>query len=131
MTGFPLLLDLRDRPVLVVGAGAVGTRRALALAAAGARVRVVAPQPSEALTGVEIERREYRVDDLDGVWLVLACTSDPEVNAAVAAAARDRQIFCVRADDASGGTARSFAADTRRSRSIPMLSLCRRAVISI
>jgi len=106
VTGFPLLLDLRDRPVLVVGAGAVGTRRALALAAAGAHVRVVAPEPSEALTGVEIERREYRVDDLDGVWLVLACTSDPTINAAVAAEARERQIFCVRADDASGGTAR-------------------------
>ena len=110
MTGYALLLDLRGRPVLVVGAGAVGTRRALALVEAGARVRVVAPHVSDALVdapaGVEIERRGYRADDLDGMWLVVACTSDPEVNATVAAEAGSRQIFCVRADDASGGTAR-------------------------
>ena len=41
-TGYPLLLDLTGRRVLVVGAGAVGARRAVALADAGARVEVVA-----------------------------------------------------------------------------------------
>ena len=86
--------------------GAVGTRRATALAEAGARVTVVAPEVDEALTGVEIEQREYRESDLDGVWLVVACTSDPAVNASVAAAAHERRVFCVRADDATGGTAR-------------------------
>ena len=43
MTGYPLLLDLRDREVLVVGGGAVAARRVAALADAGARVVVVAP----------------------------------------------------------------------------------------
>jgi uroporphyrin-III C-methyltransferase/precorrin-2 dehydrogenase/sirohydrochlorin ferrochelatase len=106
VTGFPLLLDLRDRAVLVVGAGVVGTRRAAALVEAGARVTVVAPEVNDALTGVEIEHREYRDGDLDGMWLVIACTSDPAVNASIAAAALERRIFCVRADDATGGTAR-------------------------
>ena len=69
-------------------AGAVATRRAAALVEAGARVTVVAPEVNDALSGVEVrQRREYRDGDLDGAWLVLACTSDPAVNAAVAAAA--------------------------------------------
>jgi uroporphyrin-III C-methyltransferase/precorrin-2 dehydrogenase/sirohydrochlorin ferrochelatase len=47
--------------------------------------------------------------DIDGGWLVLACTHDPPVNAAGAAAAAGRQVFCVRSDSAAGGTARTPA----------------------
>jgi uroporphyrin-III C-methyltransferase/precorrin-2 dehydrogenase/sirohydrochlorin ferrochelatase len=45
-------------------------------------------------------------EDLDGVWLAVACTDDAAVNAAVAAGAAQRRIFCVRADAAPEGTAR-------------------------
>ena len=83
--------------MVVVGAGTVGTRRAQALRDAGADVVVVtAADP-------------FRPADLDGAWLAMACTDDPDVNAAVAAAAEARQIFCVRADLADGGTARTSA----------------------
>lgn len=115
MAGFPLLLDLRDKDVLVVGAGAVASRRISSLQAAGARVRVVTTQvrPGSDLGGAEVSLREFRAADLDGAWLVMACTSDPAVNAAVAAAAEQRGIFCVRADDATGGTARVPAVAVR------------------
>jgi uroporphyrin-III C-methyltransferase/precorrin-2 dehydrogenase/sirohydrochlorin ferrochelatase len=49
--------------------------------------------------------RPYRAGDLDGAWYVLAATDDGEVNAAVAAAAEGARVFCVRADDAPGGSA--------------------------
>ena len=39
---YPIWLDLRDVPVLVVGAGPVAARKVEGLAAAGAVVRVVA-----------------------------------------------------------------------------------------
>jgi uroporphyrin-III C-methyltransferase/precorrin-2 dehydrogenase/sirohydrochlorin ferrochelatase len=97
VNGFPLLLDLRGRRVVVVGAGAVGARRAAALRDAGAEVAVVTAD------------RPFLPADLDGAWLALACTDDPDVNAGVAAAAHERRIFCVRADDAGGGTARTSA----------------------
>jgi len=106
MTGYPLLLDLRDRDVLVVGAGAVAARRIPALVEAGARVRVVAPQVSEAISNVAVFRRAFEPEDLSGAWLVLACTDDPSVNAAVASAAAAGGVFCVRADSAADGTAR-------------------------
>ena len=46
---YPVWLDLRDVPVLVVGAGPVAARKVEGLAAAGAAVRVVATTVSEAL----------------------------------------------------------------------------------
>ena len=106
VTGYPLLLDLTGRRVVVVGAGAVGTRRIRGLVDAGADVVVVAPEVGELPDGVTVRRRTFERADLSGAWLVHACTSDPEVNAEIAAAAAERGMFCVRADRATGGTAR-------------------------
>jgi uroporphyrin-III C-methyltransferase/precorrin-2 dehydrogenase/sirohydrochlorin ferrochelatase len=113
--GLPLLLDVAGRRVVVVGGGKVAARRVRSLLEAGAQVHVVAAEtPAEFPEDeVAVERRPFRASDLDGAWLALACTDDPAVNAAVAAQARARRIFCVRADEASGGTAR-MSAVTRR-----------------
>ena len=43
MTYYPIFLDLRGRPVLVVGAGKVALRKTRALVEAEAAVTVVAP----------------------------------------------------------------------------------------
>ncbi len=48
MNHFPVFLELRDRPVLVVGGTAMAARRCKAVVTAGARVRVVAPALSPA-----------------------------------------------------------------------------------
>jgi siroheme synthase (precorrin-2 oxidase/ferrochelatase) len=71
--------------VLVVGGGAVAARRARSLVEAGADVRVVAVEVTAALPDVPVERRAFADDDVDGAWLVLACTG--VVDAAVAAPA--------------------------------------------
>lgn len=104
-------LDLAGRRVVVVGAGTVAQRRLPRLVAAGADVLVIAPQATPAVeamaTAGELswQRRSYADGDLDGAWYALACTSQPAVNAAVAAEAQRRRVFCVRADDATGGSA--------------------------
>ncbi len=105
----PLLLDVTGRRALVVGAGPVAARRISMLIEAGAQVRVVAPQVSDEVVslGVPVERREFEASDVDGAWLVFACTDVAAVNAAVAAAAEANGTFCVRADAATGGTART------------------------
>lgn len=95
---FPLHLDLRGRRVLVVGAGPVGVRRAAALLAAGARVSVVALEAPADLE-LPVEQRAFVPSDVDGCWLVLACTGT--VDAEVAGACEARQVWCVRADDAA------------------------------
>lgn len=105
-------LDLAGRRVLVVGGGAVGTRRALALAADGAHVTVVAPQLDPALAsapGVEAVARAVREADLEGVWLVVAATDSPEINTRVSGWAQARRLWCVQAADAGQGSARMVA----------------------
>jgi uroporphyrin-III C-methyltransferase / precorrin-2 dehydrogenase / sirohydrochlorin ferrochelatase len=105
-SGLPLLLDVTGRRVLVVGAGAVAARRIGRLVEAGAAVDVVAPQVSD---GVVVQQRDFEAADVDGAWLVFACTNVTAVNAAVGAAAEARGIFCVRADAAAHGSARTPA----------------------
>jgi uroporphyrin-III C-methyltransferase/precorrin-2 dehydrogenase/sirohydrochlorin ferrochelatase len=111
VTGYPLLLDLTGRRVVVVGGGAVALRRAGGLVEAGALVHVIAPSvlPALAALGVAVHRRRYADGDLAGAWLAHACTDDPAVNAAVAAEAERHRVPCVRADAAAGGTARTPA----------------------
>ncbi|MFN8447460.1 MAG: NAD(P)-dependent oxidoreductase [Anaerolineae bacterium] len=42
-SGYPMLLDLRDRPVSVCGGGNVAARKVRGLLDAGARVTVISP----------------------------------------------------------------------------------------
>ena len=95
---YPLFLDLTDRRVVVVGGGRVAVRRSRTLVDAGAHVVVVAPVIEEDIAAAEVHRREFEPSDVDGAWLVLACTDDEEVNAAVATAAAERGVWCARAD---------------------------------
>ncbi|WP_189054272.1 uroporphyrinogen-III C-methyltransferase [Longimycelium tulufanense] len=104
-------LDLAGRRVVVVGGGTVAQRRLPRLVAAGAAVDVIAPEVTPAVQAmadageVRWHRRGYAGGDLDGAWYALACTPDPEVNAAVVAEAESRRVFCVRADVAVAGSA--------------------------
>lgn len=109
MTGYPLLLDLSERRVLLVGGGAVAARRLPALLDAGATVTVVSPAvlPAIASSGVTVVARAYAPADLDGAWLVLSATDDAAVNEAVAADAHAARIWCVRADDGASSAART------------------------
>ncbi len=109
--GYPLGLRVAGRRVVVVGGGSVALRRATALVAAGADVRVVAPAVRPVLAdladrgALELARRAYEPGDLEGAWLAFACTSDPVANRAVASEAEQRRIWCVRADDAAASAA--------------------------
>jgi siroheme synthase-like protein len=89
-------LDLTGRSVLVVGAGRVALEKTEGLLAAGAAVTVVAPQilPAIADLGVEIIRRGYRTDDLDGKFLVVAATSTTAVNRRIFRDAESRALLC-------------------------------------
>jgi len=49
MRYFPLFLDIKDKPVLLVGGGEVAARKFHLLSDAGASITVVAPQLGEEL----------------------------------------------------------------------------------
>jgi len=99
---YPIFLDLRDRPVLVVGAGKVALRKTRGLVEAGARVTVVAPEwePGFASLPVQMVKRRFRTADLAGAWLVFAATDDRRTNRRISLAARAKGIFANIADSA-------------------------------
>jgi precorrin-2 dehydrogenase/sirohydrochlorin ferrochelatase len=85
MNLFPIFLKLEGRRCLVVGGGNVGTQKIAGLLDAGAQVTVVDPSPSVAVreflgSRVTWHARKYFPGDLDGVYLVIAATSDEEAN---------------------------------------------------
>ena len=102
---YPTALRLLGRPVLVVGGGPVAARRAKGLLDAGARVTVVAPLASDALSELAAsglltwEPRTYLSSDVDGVWFVQTATGVAAVDAQVAADAEAQRIWCVNASD--------------------------------
>ncbi|MEM7625918.1 MAG: NAD(P)-dependent oxidoreductase [Planctomycetota bacterium] len=103
----PVMLRLEGRRCVIVGGGAVAARRAAALVECGAEVVVVAPSMDEMLDRLLIERRDrgYAASDLDGAFLVVIATDDPDLNHRVAADAKELEVLINRADDADAADA--------------------------
>lgn len=108
-------VDLRDALVVVVGGGPGPARRTLALLAAGARVRVVAPRLCRDLAelaaagDVDWRPRDAEEHDLGRAWLVHADSGDRDADLRVARWSHARSTWCVVADGAPAGTARTPA----------------------
>ena len=117
---FPLFLKLGRRTVLVVGAGAMAERKVRSLVAAGAEVRLVAPEATAELRRMADERvlewapRRFEERDLEGVWLVVAATGDVETQRRIAAGAEARRLFLLAVDDPANASAYSGAVVRRR-----------------
>lgn len=83
---YPVFLDLRDRPCVVVGGDAAAGAKVEALVAAGARVTVVAPELVPSLAELVANgtarhlARSYRTGDLAGAFLAISVLADPAVN---------------------------------------------------
>jgi uroporphyrin-III C-methyltransferase / precorrin-2 dehydrogenase / sirohydrochlorin ferrochelatase len=103
---FPVFLKLAGRRVVVVGAGPVAASKIDGLRAAGADIVVIAPEmvPAVEAAAVVRVRREFRDEDLEGAWLVVAAAT-PAVNRAVARAAEGRGVFVNAVDDPPNASA--------------------------
>jgi uroporphyrin-III C-methyltransferase/precorrin-2 dehydrogenase/sirohydrochlorin ferrochelatase len=76
----PLFLNLTGRTVVLVGGGPVATAKLRQLVAAGAHVRVIAPEMTDEIRdasppSVTIEQRPFAPADLDQAWLVVAAAT--------------------------------------------------------
>jgi precorrin-2 dehydrogenase/sirohydrochlorin ferrochelatase len=85
----PVALNLEGRPVLIVGAGKVGTEKVLDFVERGAAVTVVSPVATEAVQReaeagrVRWLERRYTPGDAEGYFFVMVATDDPAANAAM------------------------------------------------
>ncbi len=103
MNHLPVSLDLRRRPVVVIGGGEVALRKVRRLLDAGAVVTVVSPTLDAGLARLglhytHVERR-YAPGDLEGAVFAVVAVGDAEVAAAIAAEAEARRVFVNVADD--------------------------------
>jgi precorrin-2 dehydrogenase/sirohydrochlorin ferrochelatase len=104
MKYYPVNLDIKDRDCLVVGGGAVGTRKVNTLLACGARVTVVSPHPTPRLkeldtTGsIVLKARPYRSEDINSMFLVIGATDDEDLNRQISNDAERIGTLCNIAD---------------------------------
>jgi precorrin-2 dehydrogenase/sirohydrochlorin ferrochelatase len=104
MRYYPVHLDIKNRNCLVVGGGAVGTRKVNTLLECGARVTAVSPNPTQQLTklasegAITLTRRAYRSADLDGAFLVIGATDDESLNQQISNDAALTNTLCNIAD---------------------------------
>ncbi|MFC9549341.1 uroporphyrinogen-III C-methyltransferase [Rhodococcus sp. NPDC056960] len=127
-TNYLVGLNLADRRVVVIGGGTVAQRRLGLLIASGARVHLISRTVTPAVEGmatagqITVELREYRDGDLADAWYAIACTDEPDTNAAIVAEAERNRVFCVRADNARYGTAVTPASASYDGMSIGVLA---------
>ncbi|WOE83246.1 siroheme synthase CysG [Aeromonas veronii] len=100
MDFLPLFCQLQNKPVLIVGGGEVAVRKARLLLDAKAKITINAPHLEPQLMSWAEQGRltvcaaGFHPELLDGKWLVIAATNQPEVNQQVFHEANLRQIFC-------------------------------------
>ncbi|RQW63545.1 NAD(P)-dependent oxidoreductase [Vibrio viridaestus] len=107
MQYFPLFMDLKDKPVLVIGGGEVASRKVEALVKAGADVLIVSPQVSETLqTLVSEEQCRWSASCYDSSVMdtypfvqVWATTDSNELNHQIHADAKQRNLLINVVDD--------------------------------
>ena len=109
MSYLPILLQLRDRPCVVVGGGIAATKKVEALLSADARLTVISSQVTEviarlaAAAHLQLVSRPYARGDLRGFYLAYAATGVSAVDEQIARDAESEHILMSVADGRSLG----------------------------
>ena len=99
MSYYPIFLDLKGKTALVVGGGVVALRKIETLLEHGAKVHVIARELTPELAGlmedgkVEHMGEEFRENDLDKAFMVIAATDDPALNRQVSRSAQEKGLL--------------------------------------
>lgn len=105
---YPLFIDLKDKRVLVLGGGKVGTKRALALSEYGAKVTVVSKTFTKELKDsglklLELDVLDGSLPDLADFFMVVAASDDEKANEEIGRLAALQGVLVNRADDHKKG----------------------------
>lgn len=110
MERLPIFLNLVDRHCLVVGGGVIAERKVRLLLRAGASVSILSPDLCDGLRE-QLDSGElthvhahYRGQFDKSYWLVVAATSDDDLNRQIGADAEQRGILCNVVDDNDAST---------------------------
>lgn len=99
MSLYPIFLNIKNSPCLVIGGGAVAERKVFALLDAKAKVTVISPEITDELKKlvkrkkIRHIKRVYREGDLKGFFLAISATSSLKVNKEVSKEAKNLDIL--------------------------------------
>ncbi len=106
MAYYPIFVEVRERPVLVIGGGNVGVEKVTTLLRAeAANVTVISPELSVEMQAhveagrVRLVARAYEPGDMAGYEMVFVATDDRSANTRIRAEGRERGIWVNAADD--------------------------------
>lgn len=97
----PLMFELKDKQILVVGGGKVGYQKSKKLIRYGAQILCVSKEHSEAFTGLEACRLvvdKYDESYIQEVDMVIAATNNRAVNDQIYLDCQIHKILCMRVD---------------------------------
>ncbi len=87
---YTMMINLKNKPCVVVGGGLVAERKINSLLSAGAKITVISPLFTTTIQQwVDIgdicgKQREYTSNDIEGAFLIIAATNKEKVNLKVA-----------------------------------------------
>ncbi|MGG0655837.1 NAD(P)-binding protein [Rummeliibacillus pycnus] len=95
---YPMMLNIENQLVVVVGGGKVATRKVASLLKAQAHVTVISPEISPKLkrlfeeNTIQWRKKDFAPDDLNDAFLIIAATNSSKINELVAQSASKHQI---------------------------------------
>ncbi|WP_153127145.1 precorrin-2 dehydrogenase/sirohydrochlorin ferrochelatase family protein [Peribacillus tepidiphilus] len=104
----PLMVDVKDRNVIIVGGGKIAYRKLMVFLRQGAKVKVISPTLIDEMKGLyeknQFEWAEKAVsrDDLHDAFIIVAATDNKDVNSWIRSHANHNQLVNV-VDDAELG----------------------------
>ena len=96
MAYFPMFVNLKDQPCLVVGGGMVAYRKVKVLLDFEARVVVVGDKIYEIVkksNQLELQKKRFEDADCDNMFMVIAATDDKELNHHIAGICNSKGIM--------------------------------------
>ena len=104
MSKYPIFLELKDRKVVIIGAGSIAIRKLQSLLGTGARLVIVAERFTDVLTTLckgtkaELIQDRYSKNYLTDASLAIAATNDLQLNEQIYKDCQKLQVLCNVAD---------------------------------
>ena len=99
MEYYPIFMDIKGKPCVVIGGGRVAERKVLSLLNAGAKVCVVSPRLTDGIKKlvrerrVKVIKRAYKQGDIDSAFLAYSATDKREINREIFKEAKGKGIL--------------------------------------
>jgi siroheme synthase-like protein len=104
MEYYPLFLDIKARPILIIGGGNIALEKIQNLLKAGAAITVISPEISTSIRRfnrrLTLIERPFEMSDISEKYLLIfAATGESTLNAAVSKECLGRRILCNTVDE--------------------------------